>query len=142
MKSKFTAGILCLLASGLGVHEFYLGDTKKGVGYIIAFIICAITGYGAIVYLLFQIGVAIHYFTMNQAKFDKKYNPSLSSGPGFGAVHDVDEQDSKKQNATTIKVEAPQKSKILQLKELKQLLDEGLITQEEFDVKKQDILKQ
>ena len=140
MKSKFTAGILCLLIGGLGIHEFYLGDTKKGIYYIIAFIICAITGFGAILYLLFQIGVAIYYFTMDQAKFDKKYNPSLASHPVFGTAQDVDEQDSDKQKATAFRVGEPQKSKVLQLKELKQLLDNGLITEDEFEAKKQDIL--
>lgn len=145
MKSKFTAGILCLLVGGLGIHEFYLGDTKKGIYYIIAFIICAVTGFGAILYLIFQIGVAIHYFTMDQKKFDEKYNPSLKTHtpyPGFGTIQYVDDQgyQTQKQEAAALQADASKKSKILQLKELKHLLDEGLISQEEFDTKKQKIL--
>ena len=147
MKSKFTAGILCLLLGGLGLHEFYLGDTKKGIYYIIAFIICVITGFGAIAYVLFQIGVAIYYFTMDQAKFDEKYNgikpgtnAAYNPNPSTGAFKPiitgtaVDVQEPIEQVRPTLP------SKADKLKELKQLLDERLISQEEFEIKKREIL--
>lgn len=150
MKSKFTAGILCLLLGGLGLHEFYLGDTKKGIYYIIAFIICAITGFGAIAYLIFQIGVAIYYFTMDQAKFDEKYNgikpgsnaaynPNPSTGGAFKPIvtGPVVEADVVKEKPETAPKE---KTKLEKLTELKQLLEEGLITPEEFETKKKSIL--
>ena len=150
MKSKFTAGILCLLLGGLGLHEFYLGDTKKGIYYIIAFIICAITGFGAIAYLIFQIGVAIYYFTMDQAKFDEKYNgikpgsnaaynPNPSTGRAFKPIvtGSVVEADVVKEKPETAPKE---KTKLEKLTELKQLLEEGLITPEEFETKKKSIL--
>lgn len=147
MKSKLTAGLLCLLLGGLGLHEFYLGDNKKGVYYILAFILCAITGYGAILYLLFQIGVAIHYFTMDQAKFDEKYNgikrgvnaaynpnPSAKAFQSIDSKAPVDNLDSPQQN------ESSSSSKVDKFRELKQLLDEQLISQEEFEIKKNEIL--
>lgn len=149
MKSKFTAGILCLLLGGLGLHEFYLGDTKKGILYIVAFIICAITGFGAIAYLLFQIGVAIYYFTMDQAKFDEKYNgikqgtnAAYNPNPSAGAFKPivtgpVVEADVVKEKPETASKE---KTKLEKLTELKQLLDEHLISQEEFEIKKREIL--
>lgn len=34
-KSRITAGILALLLGGLGIHDFYLGYTKKGVIHLI-----------------------------------------------------------------------------------------------------------
>lgn len=150
MKSKFTAGILCLLLGGLGLHEFYLGDTKKGICYIIAFIICAITGFGAIAYLIFQIGVAIYYFTMDQAKFDEKYNgikpgsnAAYNANPSTGGAFKpivtspvVEADVVKKKDETTPK----EKTKLEKLTELKQLLDEHLISQEEFEIKKREIL--
>ena len=147
MKSKFTAGILCLLLGGLGLHEFYLGDNKKGLYYIIAFVICAITGFGAVLYLLFQIGVAIHYFTMDQAKFDEKYNgikPGTNAAYTPGPANNVFKPII---NGTAVNVQEPEiqdqpssPSKAERLKELKQLLDEHLINQEEFDIKKREIL--
>lgn len=150
MKSKYTAGILCFLLGGLGLHEFYLGDVKKGIYYIIAFIICAITGFGAIAYVLFQIGVAIYYFTMDQAKFDEKYNgikpgsnaaynANPSTGGAFkpivtGPVVEADVIKVKPETASK------EKTKLEKLTELKQLLEEGLITPEEFETKKKSIL--
>lgn len=35
VKSKIVAGILALLLGGIGVHKFYLGQTGKGVLYIL-----------------------------------------------------------------------------------------------------------
>ena len=145
MKSKFTAGVLCLLLGGLGIHEFYLGDTKKGIYYIIAFVICAITGWGAIAYLLFQLGVAIYYFTMNQAKFDEKYNgitpgdnAAYNPNPSAGAFKPIDSDFTIDPQEPTIKRD--NNTKIERIKELKQLFDERLISQEEFDIKKREIL--
>lgn len=35
LKSKVVAGILALLLGGLGIHKFYLGQTGKGVLYLL-----------------------------------------------------------------------------------------------------------
>ncbi|MGB3465589.1 MAG: NINE protein [Cyclobacteriaceae bacterium] len=34
MKNRTTASLLALLIGGLGVHQFYLGNTLKGIIYI------------------------------------------------------------------------------------------------------------
>ena len=34
-KSRLAAGLLALLLGGLGVHKFYLGETGKGIVYLI-----------------------------------------------------------------------------------------------------------
>lgn len=149
MKSKFTAGILCLLLGGLGLHEFYLGDTKKGIYYIIAFVVCAITGWGAIAYLLFQIGVAIHYFTLDQAKFDEKYNgirqgtnAAYNPNPSTGAFKPIINNPVVEADVVKVNEAKPkEKTKVEKLTELKQLLEEGLITPEEFETKKKSILE-
>ena len=39
-KSKMTAGILAILIGGLGIHAFYLGNTKKGIFMILSNILC------------------------------------------------------------------------------------------------------
>lgn len=35
IKSKIVAGILALLLGGLGIHKFYLGNTKSGILYLL-----------------------------------------------------------------------------------------------------------
>lgn len=37
-KSKFVAGILAILLGTLGVHNFYLGFTKKGIAQLLLFV--------------------------------------------------------------------------------------------------------
>ncbi|MBE6894883.1 MAG: TM2 domain-containing protein [Ruminococcaceae bacterium] len=37
-KSKFIAGILAILLGTLGIHNFYLGYTKKGVTQLLLFV--------------------------------------------------------------------------------------------------------
>ncbi|MEG2081975.1 MAG: TM2 domain-containing protein [Oscillospiraceae bacterium] len=37
-KSKFVAGILAILLGTLGIHNFYLGYTSKGVGQLLLFV--------------------------------------------------------------------------------------------------------
>ena len=39
-KQKMIAGILAILLGGLGVHSFYLGNTKKGIFQILSNILC------------------------------------------------------------------------------------------------------
>jgi len=35
MKSKFTTALLALIFGGLGIHRFYLGQTKSGLLYLL-----------------------------------------------------------------------------------------------------------
>lgn len=44
MKDKTTAGILAILLGWLGVHKFYLGNTKGGILYIVLTLCCGIGG--------------------------------------------------------------------------------------------------
>src|SRR4051812_37472868 len=39
-KQKMVAGILAILLGGLGIHSFYLGNTKKGVIQILSNLLC------------------------------------------------------------------------------------------------------
>lgn len=34
-KDKMVAGILAILLGGLGIHHFYLGNTQRGIIYIV-----------------------------------------------------------------------------------------------------------
>ncbi|MEM6318341.1 MAG: NINE protein [Bacteroidota bacterium] len=66
MKDKTLTGLLALFLGTLGVHRFYLGQTKLGVLYLILLF----TGISAILGLI----DAVLFLTMDQEKFDDKYN--------------------------------------------------------------------
>ncbi|MFB6229315.1 MAG: NINE protein [Halobacteriales archaeon] len=64
-KEKLVAGLLAILLGGLGVHKFYLGDTKMGVLYLCFFW----TAIPAIVGLI----EGILYLTKSDAEFQRQY---------------------------------------------------------------------
>ncbi len=69
MKSRTTAALLAFFLGGLGVHQFYLGNTKKGFVYLLFF------------WTLIPAFMAIVDFTMilstNRSVFDIMYNYKL-----------------------------------------------------------------
>ncbi len=71
MKDKTLAGLLALILGSLGIHRFYLGQTKLGILYIILLF----TGISAILGLI----DAVLFLTMNQEDFDDKYNTKEAS---------------------------------------------------------------
>lgn len=64
-KDKNTAGILALLLGGLGAHHFYLGNTGRGIIYIVF----VWTFIPAIVGLV----EGILYLTKSEEEFQQKY---------------------------------------------------------------------
>ena len=68
-KDRSTAALLALLAGGLGIHKFYLGE-KGGVLRII--LTC--TGIGFFVSGLLGLLDALKLFQMSDAEFDRQYN--------------------------------------------------------------------
>ena len=38
MKSKTTAGILAIVFNAIGVHKFYMGDSKNGLIWVLLFL--------------------------------------------------------------------------------------------------------
>jgi len=71
MKDKTLAGLLALILGTLGIHRFYLGQTKLGILYIILLF----TGISAILGLI----DAVLFLTMDQEDFDYKYNNKEAS---------------------------------------------------------------
>ncbi len=69
MKDKNAAGFLALFTGYLGIHRFYLGQVGLGIVYFLLMF----TGISFILGLI----DAISFFTMDQDKFDVKYNPHL-----------------------------------------------------------------
>ena len=65
-KSKTTAGILALIIGGLGAHHFYLGNTGRGILYLV---LCWTYIPGIIAFI-----EGIMILCMNEENFDRKYN--------------------------------------------------------------------
>lgn len=69
MKNKFVAALLALFLGGLGVHKFYLGNTKMGVIYFLFFW----TTLPALISLI----EGVLYVVQDKQSFDAKYNASV-----------------------------------------------------------------
>ena len=130
MKSKTTAIILCFLLGGFGVHRFYLGQTGKGLLYLLfcwTFIPAVIALIDFIV-LLF----------MGKEEFNQKYN--------LLSIITKTQQTTPDNNVNTVAINMgnPQNkesdSVSEEIKRLYELKEKGIITQEEFDLKKKTIL--
>lgn len=57
-KQKVLAGVLAILLGGLGVHSFYLGNTKKGIFQILSNLVCLGGVWGIIDGIMILIGNA------------------------------------------------------------------------------------
>ncbi len=44
-KDKTTILLLCIFLGGFGVHNFIMGETKKGIAKIIGYFLCGIPGF-------------------------------------------------------------------------------------------------
>lgn len=64
-KDKNTAGILALLLGGLGAHHFYLGNTVRGLLYLI-FVWTFIPAIAGLI-------EGIMYLTKSEEEFQRKY---------------------------------------------------------------------
>ncbi|MCL1668015.1 TM2 domain-containing protein [Elizabethkingia ursingii] len=66
MKNKFITVLLAFFLGGLGIHRFYLGETKKGLFYLFfswTFIPFIIAFFDTVIFLL-----------MSSQSFNLKYN--------------------------------------------------------------------
>lgn len=68
-KSKVVAGLLALFLGGIGIHRFYLGNTKAGIINIVIWL----TIIGIPVTMIIALIEGIKYLTMSQEKFNQEY---------------------------------------------------------------------
>ncbi|MEH2289828.1 NINE protein [Nostoc sp.] len=111
MKTKSTAILLCFFGGGLGIHKFYLGENVAGILYLL---FCW-TFIPALIAFVEFFGLIV----MSDTEFNTKYNKGLPSANGAISAKD----------ATSA------------LADLKTLFDSGIITAEEYEEKRQKLLK-
>ncbi|MDZ8030283.1 MULTISPECIES: NINE protein [unclassified Nostoc] len=111
MKTKSTAIILCFFGGWLGIHKFYLGENVAGILYLLFFWTCIPS---LIAFVEFFVLVL-----MSDTEFNTKYNQVIASTSGAVSAKD----------ATSA------------LADLKNLFDSGIITAEEYEEKRQKLLK-
>lgn len=136
MKTKATAAVLAFFLGCWGIHRFYVGDKKNGlimaiIGVVglFAWIPLLVTGVWALVDL-------IKYLSMSDADFQTMVTQNFSMSNGNYQPTYQTPQQSVQQAANTNDA----KSKTEKLTELKQLMDDGVLTQEEFNAEKAKIL--
>lgn len=144
-KSKIAAGLLALFLGGIGVHKFYLGQTLAGILYLL---FCW-TGIPGIIAFI----EAIILLTMSDADFDAKYNadcaqpvrpqqPAPTYAPQNNTTyHPVQAQAVPVSQAAKPAPQKDTKNTVELLMSYKKLLDEGVITQDEFAAIKNKLLK-
>ncbi|MBR4379891.1 MAG: NINE protein [Bacteroidaceae bacterium] len=66
-KSKGITLLLCFFLGGFGIHQFYIGNTIKGVTYLLFCWICYITGIVAIIDFFI-------FLCMSEERFHQKYD--------------------------------------------------------------------
>ncbi|WP_461133927.1 NINE protein [Spirosoma lituiforme] len=114
MKSKSTAGLLAFFLGGLGVHRFYLSQT--GLGFL--YLVFCWTFIPAIVALI----DAIIFWTMDEQKFNSKYNQ--------GALQFMQTN-----------MQGTSLSSVEQLEKLAMLREKGMLTEDEYDQQKRQVLR-
>lgn len=129
MKNKSTAVILAIIFGGLGIHHFYLGNTKNGLIYIIVWLLFFWTVFVPVILWIIELIEGINLANKSQYEFDALYNSNVSRSQCFYNDNYNNEHTSRNQ-----------KSKTEQLLDLKKLYDAGVLTEEEFNTQKSKIL--
>ena len=79
-KYRIVAALLAFFLGMLGVHRFYLGDTKNGtimlVGTIVSLVLTVIVigGLGLLVFWVWAFVDFVRYLIMSDADFEARYN--------------------------------------------------------------------
>ena len=136
MKSKSTAVILAILLGGPGVHHFYLNNTKKGLLYLIPWLLFFWTVFIPFILWIIEAIEGIILANKSQEDFDIEYNLNSYRNPTSYTNYTNYAQTNS--NNTTSK--ETQKSKTEQLLDLKKLYDAEILTEEEFNKQKSIIL--
>ncbi len=119
-KSRTTAALWCFFLGGFGAHKFYLNQTNTGLVYLLCTLFLFWTIISPIVIGLICLVEFIQLLVMSDTEFNQKYNQTTENEL-WGK--------NKPQEITDA------------LRDLKKLYDDGIITPEEYEEKRQKLLK-
>ncbi|MCR4559611.1 MAG: NINE protein [Bacteroidales bacterium] len=132
MKSKIIAFLLWFFLGVLGIHRFYVHKWGTGILWLLTL---GLAGIGWIIDL-FLLGTMVDNYNLKKnMKRISKSTAELAVGTA-DFVQNVNSQ--TEENATAEQAES--NGKVEKLRNIKSLLDSGVLTQEEFEIEKQKIL--
>jgi TM2 domain-containing membrane protein YozV len=120
MRNRTAALLICFFAGGFGIHKFYLGKNVEGVIYLI-FSWTLIPGLIAFFEFL---GLCF----MSDREFDARFNYASPNTLDSGVSYPMAPSSKSTKEATST------------LYELKKLYEDGIITAEEYEVKRRKML--
>lgn len=123
MKSKTTAAILAILLGGIGVHRFYLNQTGLGLLYLL---FC-----WTLIPLIVSLVDFIWLLAMDENRFNLKFNTLYQPMQPSNTTITVNNGAMNNQTNNSASEE---------IKRLYEMKEKGIITQEEFDLKKKLLL--
>lgn len=142
MKSRVTAALLAFFLGAFGAHKFYLGDSGKGILYLLFF--------WTYIPALIAFVEAIIYLTMDEAEFQRRYGrgmlPAHVHQQALPAPQPAP-QAAPTQNAQNVTINMPPQhggagggSLSDELRKLHELHKEGVLDDEEFRAQKKKLL--
>lgn len=129
MKNKIVAALLAFFVGGFGVHRFYLGQTGRGILYLL-FCWTFIPGFIAII-------DCISLLLMDDKRFDRLYNKDLYYEEMYGdrlldSTPPYSIKKETKRNDGRIRI----KSQAEEIEKLHDLMVRGIISEREFEERK------
>ena len=125
MKSKSTAALLALFLGSIGIHRFYLNQSGRGILYLL---FC-----WTLIPFLISLIDFIWLLTMNENTFNQKFNYHYQTP--FQNHTNITVTNGT-QNQPLVKTSASD-----EIKKLHDLKEQGILTQEEFELRKKKLLE-
>jgi TM2 domain-containing membrane protein YozV len=120
MRNRTAAILICFFAGGFGIHKFYLGKNVEGILYLIFCWTCI----PSLIAFFEFLGLCF----MSDREFDSRFNYANSNVLDRGLSYPLPPSNKSAKEATST------------LYELKRLYEDGIITAEEYEVKRRKML--
>jgi TM2 domain-containing membrane protein YozV len=120
MRNRTAAILICFFAGGFGIHKFYLGKNFEGILYLIFCWTCI----PSLIAFFEFLGLCF----MSDREFDARFNYADPNQLDRGLSYPLPPASKSAKDATAT------------LYELKKLYEDGIITAEEYEVKRRKML--